>query len=92
MKLVIYHGGKLIKWNGNKEKSWYWGGASVVVDNHFDLDHLSFINIKSYAKDLGYIDKVWTNNKTLGYLIELEDDSKVEQIVNNLNHRETLNI
>lgn len=56
VKLVFYHGGKLIKW--------YWGGALDVVDKHFDLDHLSLLNIKSNAKDLGYsnVDKVWTNN------------------------------
>lgn len=64
------------------------------MEGALDVDHLSLVNIKSYAKDLDYttVDRAWTNNKILRDFIELEDDSKIGQIVNNLNHGETLDI
>lgn len=65
-----------------------------MVDENFNLDHLSLMNLVTYAKDLGYlnVNKIWFPGKSTGDFIQLVDDSKVGEIGNSLHNGGILNV
>ena len=47
-----------------------------VVEDKFDLDHLSYVNVQAYVKELGYtsMGAIWVNHDSMGGFCVVMDD------------------
>ena len=73
VKLIIHHGGSFHDYRGKRE---YVGGHVDVIEDKFDLDHLSYVNVQAYIKELGYasVGAIWVNQDTVGDFCLVMDD------------------
>ena len=73
VKLIIHHGGSFHDYRGKRQ---YVGGHVDVVEDKFDLDHLSYVNVQAYIKELGYVSvgAIWVSNDTIGDFCLVVDD------------------
>ena len=85
--LVVHHSGTI---NGNM----YIGSSHKVVEDLFDVDLLSYPNIMSYIKEMGYskVNGVYYKCVQSRNLIQLIDDRSVMQITPLLKNGDTLDL
>ena len=64
----------------------YVGGKSIVMEYDFDIDLLSYLNVLSYVKELGYsrIWGVYYRKKVGGDIINIKDDKDMVVVFNEL--------
>ena len=82
------------------EKAEYIGGTIDVVVENFDVDHLSYVNLLSYLKDLGYVTMkcLWVYIDSTGEFSLVVSDQILTYIEiltyigQNLNYRDSLDI
>ncbi|EEF48010.1 conserved hypothetical protein [Ricinus communis] len=88
IELVIHHSGSFIKEGVIK----YIGGEARLMETALDVDHLSFPNIMSYVKDLGYkeIGGLFYKEQGGGEFIVIIDDAPLMCINNVFKTRDML--
>ena len=73
VRLIIHHGGSFHDCRGKKQ---YVGGQMDVVEDKFDLDHLLYVNVQAYVKELGYtsMGAIWVNHDSMrGFCLVMDD-------------------
>ena len=75
MELVLQHGSFIVEENGLQ----YIGGESTIMEYDFNIDLLSYLNVLSYVKELGYsrIGGVYYRKKVGGDIINIEDNKDI---------------